>query len=85
MTTTSLISSRPLYRSIFFLAASAGLVSAAAAVTPPPVDVDYPGTIRLSVDATDIAHRIMRVHEEIPVAPGPLTLLFPQWLPGEME
>jgi predicted metalloprotease with PDZ domain len=34
------------------------------------------------VDATDVAHRIFRVHEVIPAQPGPLTLLYPQWLPG---
>lgn len=43
----------------------------------------YPGRISLFVDAGDIARRIFRVREEIPVAPGPLTLLFPQWLPGK--
>ena len=51
---------------------------------PIPQDIQYAGTIRLSVDATDIARRIFRVTEVIPVAPGTrrLTLLFPQWLPG---
>jgi predicted metalloprotease with PDZ domain len=29
-----------------------------------------------------VAHRIFRVHEVIPAQPGPLTLLYPQWLPG---
>jgi predicted metalloprotease with PDZ domain len=47
-----------------------------------PADIPYPGTIQLSVDASDIARKIVRVHETIPVAPGPLTLLYPKWLPG---
>ena len=48
-----------------------------------PQDVPYPGMLRLSVDATDLDRRIFQVHESIPVAsPGPLTLLYPQWLPG---
>jgi len=48
-----------------------------------PQDISYPGTIRLSVDATDLAHHIFRAHETIPVAKaGPLTLLYPQWIPG---
>src|SRR6202012_2652671 len=35
------------------------------------------------VDATDLAHAIFKVRETIPVAgPGPLTLLYPKWLPG---
>src|SRR5665811_2558847 len=45
-------------------------------------DVDYAGTLKLAVDATDIDHRVFRVREEIPVAAGALTLLYPQWLPG---
>ncbi|HEY5289428.1 MAG TPA: peptidase M61, partial [Caulobacteraceae bacterium] len=55
---------------------------------PPPIaaprDAPYPGVIRLAVDATDLARGIFSVHETVPVGgPGPLTLLFPQWLPGE--
>ncbi len=50
---------------------------------PPPRDIPYPGTLELRVDATDIRQRIFRVTETIPVAQaGPLTLLYPQWLPG---
>ena len=40
------------------------------------------GTLKIDVDATDIAHRVFRVHEVVPAAPGPLTLLYPQWIPG---
>ena len=49
-----------------------------------PRDVPYPGgTIRLRVDATDTVRGIVQVTETIPVAaPGPLTLLYPKWLPG---
>lgn len=51
---------------------------------PMPKDVPYPGgTIRLEVDASDTTQRIFRVKETIPVAQaGPLTLLMPEWLPG---
>lgn len=49
---------------------------------PAPQDVDYPGTIRLHVDATNTAQRIFNIRETIPASPGPLTLLFPQWLPA---
>ncbi|MFC4821686.1 M61 family metallopeptidase [Dokdonella ginsengisoli] len=49
---------------------------------PAPADAAYPGTITLNVDASDVGRRIFRVREEIPVAAGPLTLLYPQWLPG---
>jgi len=51
---------------------------------PAPLDIAYPaGILQLSVDATDTARGIMRMHEVIPVAkPGRLTLLYPKWLPG---
>jgi predicted metalloprotease with PDZ domain len=48
-----------------------------------PLDTIYPGTISLRVDATDLDHGIFRVRESIPVqSPGPITLLYPKWLPG---
>jgi len=50
---------------------------------PAARDIAYPGTIRLSVEAIDLARGIMKVRETIPVAgPGPLVLLAPKWLPG---
>src|SRR2546425_5398854 len=42
----------------------------------------FPGTIRVSVDATDVAHRIFRVKETVPVEPGAFTLWLPKWEPG---
>ncbi len=65
------------------LSMAAGGAWAQSPRVPPPADVAYPGTIRLEVDATDIQRHIFRVHEEIPVAPGKLTLLYPAWLPGK--
>ena len=52
------------------------------AQVPLPANVAYPGTIAIAVDATDLAQRIFKVRETIPVQPGALTLLYPQWLPG---
>ena len=49
---------------------------------PAPQDNPYSGTLSLKVDATDIDRHIFNVHESIPVKPGALTLLYPQWLPG---
>ena len=50
---------------------------------PAPADRPYPDVIRLSVDTTDLAHRIFRVRESIPLRDtGPLVLLYPEWLPG---
>ena len=66
-----------------FVATAFGLGSfAALADVPAPRDVPFQGTLKISVDATDLAHRVFRVHEVVPAQPGPLTLLYPQWLPG---
>ncbi|MDQ3140448.1 MAG: peptidase M61, partial [Pseudomonadota bacterium] len=51
--------------------------------TPAARDIDYPGMLTIDVDATDTARAIYRVRQTIPVAAaGPMTLLFPEWLPG---
>ncbi len=50
---------------------------------PPPQDTPYVGTLALHVDASDTAQGIFRVHETIPVKAGALTLLYPQWIPGD--
>ncbi len=60
----------------------AGGVYAQAPDIPPPQDVPYPGTIKLEVDATNLSQRIFRMKETIPVQAGPLTLLYPKWVPG---
>ena len=49
---------------------------------PEPVDRPYLGPITIAVDATDLDHRIVRVHETLPATPGPLVLLYPRWIPG---
>lgn len=49
---------------------------------PVATDTPFAGTLAIHVDATDLARRIIRVREEIPARPGRLTLLYPQWLPG---
>ena len=41
------------------------------------------GTIRLSADLREAPRRIFHAHLELPVKPGPLTLLYPKWIPGE--
>lgn len=38
--------------------------------------------IQLHVDVSDTARRLFRVEQTIPVQPGPLSLLYPEWLPG---
>jgi len=64
------------------LALAAATALPAHAEVPVPGSQPYPGTIVLKVDATDLNHQIFRMHETIPVKPGALTLLYPQWLPA---
>ena len=50
---------------------------------PPARDVAYPGTIQLTVDASDVTRAIFRVHEHVQVPhSGDFVLLYPKWLPG---
>lgn len=37
----------------------------------------------LAVDATDAARNVVHTRLAIPVRPGPLTLFYPKWIPGE--
>jgi predicted metalloprotease with PDZ domain len=39
--------------------------------------------ITLAVDAREVSRRILHVRETIPVQAGALTLLYPEWIPGE--
>ena len=50
---------------------------------PAARDVAYPGTIQLTVDASDVTRGIFKVREHVPVpAAGDFVLLYPKWLPG---
>lgn len=77
-----------IHPAIFRLLALLALLLAAApwharaATLPAPTGRAYPGVIALAVDATDTDRRIVRVRESIPVRPGPLTLLYPRYIPG---
>ena len=41
------------------------------------------GPIKLFVDETDAPRKILHAEMTIPAAPGPMTLLYPKWIPGE--
>lgn len=74
---------RPLSVLILPLLLAAGARAQQAESTiPPPRDIPYAGTIKLEVDATNLSQRIFRVKETLPAQPGPLTLLYPMWVPG---
>jgi predicted metalloprotease with PDZ domain len=48
-----------------------------------PADTPYPGTIALTVNLTNTTDRVAAVDETIPAHAGEVTLLYPQWLPGD--
>ncbi|HEV2578611.1 MAG TPA: M61 family peptidase [Acidobacteriaceae bacterium] len=39
--------------------------------------------ITLAVDLTDAPRKILHSQETMPVQPGPMTLVYPEWIPGE--
>ena len=58
------------------------------AAIPEPQDRAFPGTMTVSVDATDTLHHVMSIHETIPVPKeaqqkGEMILLYPMWIPGD--
>jgi predicted metalloprotease with PDZ domain len=75
-------------RQIFASIVLCGALPAVAATQEPralPItrEAVFPGTMKLSVDATDIVRGIFSVQQTIPIAKsGPATLLLPEWLPG---
>lgn len=40
-------------------------------------------SIRISVDATDAPRRLFHIQMTMPAKAGPMTLLYPEWIPGE--
>ncbi|HEY1191527.1 MAG TPA: hypothetical protein VGE74_28090 [Gemmata sp.] len=38
--------------------------------------------IKLRVDASEVARKVIHVREAVPVAPGPVALHYPKWIPG---
>jgi predicted metalloprotease with PDZ domain len=54
------------------------LFALAVALAAPAADA-----IALTVDATGTAQKLLHVRLEMPVKPGPLTLYYPKWIPGE--
>ena len=52
-------------------------------VIPPARDIAYPGTMQLTVDASDVTRAIFRIHQRIPVTQsGDFVVLYPKWIPG---
>ncbi|MGA2858278.1 MAG: M61 family peptidase [Candidatus Sulfotelmatobacter sp.] len=61
-------------RSVVFLASVLALAASAALAQE---------AISVTVDATKTQQKLLRVELVVPVKPGPLTLYYPKWIPGE--
>ncbi len=48
-----------------------------------PAAAQTPPAATLALDATEAPRQILHAHLTLPVAPGPLTLFYPKWIPGE--
>ena len=50
---------------------------------PAARDIPYPGTMQLTVDASDVTRAIFKIRQHVPVpGPGDFVMLYPEWLPG---
>ncbi len=66
------------------------LAAALAAISPTARSAAAPGTasprsagpIRIRVDASEVTRHVIHTRLRLPVRPGPLTLLYPKWIPG---
>jgi predicted metalloprotease with PDZ domain len=57
------------------------LTAVACALAAP---IAYAGeTVSLSVDLTKTPQKILHAHESMPAKPGPMTIYYPKWIPGE--
>ncbi len=63
------------------LATQTGVAQKKKASTPPSAGPSQP--IKLVVDATHAGEKILHAQEQIAVKPGPVTVVFPKWIPGE--
>jgi predicted metalloprotease with PDZ domain len=65
------------------LSFNSGLTSQAKSETVAPLQPATLGTIMISLDASEAPRKILHARLTIPAKPGPLTLLYPKWIPGE--
>ena len=69
----------------FALAVSVAAPSEPSTVAP-PLAAEAPGgsrAVTLDLDAGDVARKILHAKLVIPARPGPMTLYYPKWIPGE--
>jgi predicted metalloprotease with PDZ domain len=59
------------------------LAALAAALFPGALPAQAPAQLTLAVDLTDAPRKLLHATETLAVKPGPLTLVYPKWIPGE--
>jgi len=60
-----------------------GLVASAWSLLAAGAALGQNAPIKLDVDATDAARKVLHARLQMPAQPGKLTLLYPKWLPGD--
>src|SRR5216684_6420589 len=71
------------FSSLLLAAFVAVLIHSQSVAAKPRVDSPPAAAITLSVDATEAPRKLFHARMTVPVAPGPLTLVYPKWIPGE--
>ena len=69
--------------SLLLLAAAAAVLIHSHFVAAKPRAYAPSPAITLSVNATEAPRKLFHARMTIPVSPGPLTLVYPKWIPGE--
>jgi predicted metalloprotease with PDZ domain len=67
---------------LFAAALLGGWIGTAAGTIPEPRDVPCPGTLRVTVDASDLDRKVVHVTETLTSPATDTVLLYPKWLPG---
>jgi len=70
-------------RWVFVFIALAFLCGTLSSANQPPRLPTQGAPITLHVDATDAPRKVLHARLRIPAGPGPLTLAYPKWIPGE--
>ncbi len=65
------------------IAATTCAANARVETTGGPMAGPAPGPVTLTVRLPDPAQKVLHVHEVMPVRPGPVTLYYPKWIPGD--
>jgi predicted metalloprotease with PDZ domain len=71
------------FSSLLLAAFAVVLINSHSAAGKPRTDSPPATAITLSVDATEAPRKLFHARMTMAVAPGPLTLVYPKWIPGE--